>query len=72
MKPPPSGLIDSYNIMAFPQRIWRSLAKGYSSPETVGLVEPMQIAMRYARRMGAIAGTIRDSAGFRISFWSAT
>lgn len=37
---------------------------GYSSPETVGLVEPMQIAMRCARRMGAIASVVGTAIGF--------
>ena len=34
------------------------VGQGYSSPDTVGLVEPMQISMRYARRMGAIAAAV--------------
>ena len=37
---------------------------GYSSPENVGLVEPMQIAMRCARRIGPIASAVGTAIGF--------
>jgi hypothetical protein len=37
---------------------------GYSSPENVGLVEPMQIAMRCAKRIGAIASMVGTAIGF--------
>lgn len=40
------------------------VGQGYSSPDTVGLVEPMQISMRCARRMGAIACTLGTVLGF--------
>lgn len=40
------------------------VGRGYSSPDNVGLVEPMQIAMRKSRRIGTIASTIGTAIGF--------
>ncbi|KOR34246.1 MULTISPECIES: magnesium transporter [Planktothricoides] len=40
------------------------VGQGYSSPDSVGLVEPMQIARRCARRFGAIASVVGTVIGF--------
>lgn len=40
------------------------VGEGYSSPERVGLLEPMQIAIRKARRLAVIAGSLGSLVGF--------
>ncbi|HEY9859148.1 MAG TPA: hypothetical protein V6D16_06560 [Candidatus Obscuribacterales bacterium] len=40
------------------------VGKGYSSPERVGLLKPMQIATRKAQALAIVAGTLGSAIGF--------
>lgn len=40
------------------------VGEGYSSPERVGLLEPVQIALRKAHRFALLAGTLGSLTGF--------
>ncbi|MGV0024164.1 hypothetical protein [Phormidesmis priestleyi] len=45
------------------------VGRGYSSPEHVGLLKPMQIATRKARSISLLAGTLGTIAGLALFFY---